>query len=185
MNAPPRRATTRTVFLQAEVGVKTARLAAVTRMTNAETRVTDVSRLMLSQPCNRPTAKTRSALGAVLAIFDTSVPMRRRTTVVVRTAAQRTARKMMATFARHRVSAAKHHRLSRPRLPGRPLDGRSARMMASPGHDKLEHAPAGDASLPRHPLISIGKERTARVPVATFDEWPLKNGHLMMQFSSV
>jgi hypothetical protein len=50
VDALPRRAMTRTVFLQLEAGVK--------KVPFAVTRVTSLSWLLPSQPCSDPTAKT-------------------------------------------------------------------------------------------------------------------------------
>ena len=65
----------RTVFIQPEAGVAEVPFA-VTRVA----RVTSPSWPMLSCLCSRPTAKTGSAFGAMLA--DTAIPILKRTTVL-------------------------------------------------------------------------------------------------------
>ncbi|KAK0648833.1 hypothetical protein B0T16DRAFT_121258 [Cercophora newfieldiana] len=146
-----------------------------------------------------PTARTRSklrskltaktALGAIHAEVGTTVRRSRmRTcTILPKAAKESRTRKTMATFARRRASAAECGPLSGRRFSGQLPDGRSARLMASPGHHKPEYqpqagnAPASDASPPHHPLnIPVAKKGPP-----TSLRRSSRNGRLRMQFSNV
>jgi hypothetical protein len=90
-------------------------------------------------------------------------------------------RKRIATYARYRASAIRYHPLFSRRFLGQQLYGRFPWMMVSPSHDKPEKAPAGNPSLPRHPLNnSIAKKG----PPITLQR-SSRNGHFRIQFSSI